>query len=137
MSGNPVPAPFLDVANVHKRFARVHAVAGISFSVTKGEIFALLGPNGAGKSTLLRMLVGITRPDEGRVSWTAAPGQRLPATSLGYLPEERGLYQDMPLIAVLTYFGTLRGLDDNAAKRAAEHWLDRVELLPRAKDKVK
>ena len=43
----------------------------------------------------------------------------------------------MPLIAVLTYFGTLRGLDGNAAKRAAEHWLDRIELLPRATDKVK
>ncbi len=123
------PAPFLDVANVHKRFARVHAVAGISFSVATGEIFALLGPNGAGKSSLLCMLVGITRPDEGRIDWPAMPGQRLPATSLGYLPEERGLYQDMPLIAVLTYFGTLRGLDGSAAKRAAEHWLDRIELL--------
>ena len=130
-------APFLDVADVHKRFARVHAVDGISFTVAPGEIFALLGPNGAGKSTLLRMLVGITRPDEGRIDWTATPGQRLPATSLGYLPEERGLYLDMPLIAVLTYFGTLRGLDSIAAKRAAEHWLDRIELLPRAKDKVK
>ena len=65
------PAPFLDVANVHKRFARVHAVAGISFSVATGEIFALLGLNGAGKSSLLRMLVGITRPDEGRIDWPA------------------------------------------------------------------
>ncbi len=133
----PGPASFVEVANVHKRFARVHAVAGISFSVAKGEIFALLGPNGAGKSTLLRMLVGITRPDEGRIDWTATLGLRLSATSLGYLPEERGLYQDMPLIAVLTYFGTLRGLDGSAAKRAAERWLDRIELLPRAKDKVK
>ncbi len=129
-------APFLDISGVHKRFARVHAVADISLSVATGEIFALLGPNGAGKSTLLRMLVGITRPDEGHIAWRTMPDGRLPATALGYLPEDRGLYQDMPLIAVLTYFGTLRGLERSAAHRAAEHWLDRVDLLPRAKDKV-
>lgn len=127
---------FLSVNDVHKRFARVHAVDGISLSVAQGEIFALLGPNGAGKSTLLRMLVGITKPDEGQVTWTTMPGGRLPATALGYLPEDRGLYQDMPLVKVLAYFGTLRGMDPTAAHSAAERWLDRLELLPRAKDKV-
>jgi ABC-2 type transport system ATP-binding protein len=127
---------FLEVAGVHKRFARVHAVADISFSVASGEIFALLGPNGAGKSTLLRMMVGITRPDDGRITWTTMPDGRLPPAALGYLPEDRGLYQDMPLIAVLTYFGTLRGMQHREAHAAAERWLDRLELLPRAKDKV-
>jgi ABC-2 type transport system ATP-binding protein len=129
-------ARFLEVGGVHKRFARVHAVADISFSVAPGEIFALLGPNGAGKSTLLRMMVGITRPDDGAISWPTMPGGRLPATALGYLPEDRGLYQDMPLVSVLTYFGTLRGLERTDATRAAERWLDRLELLARAKDKV-
>jgi ABC-2 type transport system ATP-binding protein len=101
------PTPFLDVRSVRKRFASVQAVSDLSLTVRPGEIFALLGPNGAGKSTLLRML-----------------------------PEDRGLYQDMPLVAVLTYFGSLRGLAPAAAQRAAEHWLDRLELLPRAKEKV-
>lgn len=127
---------FLQATGVHKRFARVHAVDNISFSVDTGEIFALLGPNGAGKSTLLRMMIGITRPDDGAITWTASPDGRLHPTALGYLPEDRGLYQDMPLIAVLTYFGTLRGLQHRDAHAAAERWLDRLELLPRAKDKV-
>jgi len=131
-----VTTPFLRVEQVHKRFARVHAVADISFSVTPGEIFALLGPNGAGKSTLLRMMVGITRPDEGQIAWPTMPDQRLPPSALGYLPEDRGLYQDMPLIAVLTYFGTLRGLERHDARAAGEQWLDRLDLLPRANDKV-
>lgn len=130
------PTPFLDVRSVRKRFASVQAVSDLSLTVRPGEIFALLGPNGAGKSTLLRMLVGITRPDEGTVRWPSLGVDRLPASALGYLPEDRGLYQDMPLVAVLTYFGSLRGLAPDAARRAAEHWLDRLELLPRAKEKV-
>jgi ABC-2 type transport system ATP-binding protein len=130
------PLPFLDVRGVGKRFASVQAVAQLSLTVRPGEIFALLGPNGAGKSTLLRMLVGITRPDEGEVRWPSLGVDRLPTAALGYLPEDRGLYQDMPLVAVLTYFGSLRGLAPDVAKRAAEHWLDRLELLPRAKEKV-
>ncbi len=132
----PSSSTFLDVVGVHKRFARVHAVADISLAVAPGEIFALLGPNGAGKSTLLRMLVGITRPDEGRIEWPTMQGGKLLAGQLGYLPEDRGLYQDMPLIQVLTYFGSLRGLEPSVARGAAERWLDRLELLPRAKDKV-
>ena len=130
------PPPFLDVRSVRKRFASVQAVSDLTLTVRPGEIFALLGPNGAGKSTLLRMLVGITRPDEGSVRWPSLGVDRLPPAALGYLPEDRGLYQDMPLVAVLTYFGSLRGLAPAAAQRAAEHWLDRLELLPRAKEKV-
>lgn len=129
------PTPFLTVAGVHKRFARVHAVAGVSLEVAPQEIFALLGPNGAGKSTLLRMLIGITRPDEGRVTWEGGTA-RLPAAQLGYLPEDRGLYQDMPVLKVLTYFGELRGMTRDAAHAAGTRWLDRLELLPRQGDKV-
>lgn len=132
----PTTPPFLDVRAVHKRFATVVAVSDLSLTVRQSEIFALLGPNGAGKSTLLRMLVGITRPDEGSVHWPSLGVGRLPPAALGYLPEDRGLYQDMPLVSVLTYFGSLRGLAADVAKRAAERWLDRLELLPRAKDKV-
>lgn len=128
--------PFLDVRAVHKRFASVYAVSDLSLTVRQGEIFALLGPNGAGKSTLLRMLVGITRPDEGSVRWCALDVDRLPPAALGYLPEDRGLYQDMPLLSVLTYFGSLRGLASDAARQAAELWLDRLDLLPRAKEKI-
>lgn len=128
----------LTVEHVHRRFARVHAVNDISFHVDAGEIFALLGPNGAGKSTLLRMLVGITRPDSGRIVWRSgnATASRLPAEAIGYLPEDRGLYQDQPLIAVLEYFGTLRGLSRQGARAAATAWLERLELGDRLRDKV-
>lgn len=128
----------LNVAHVHRRFAQVHAVNDISFHVTAGEIFALLGPNGAGKSTLLRMLVGITYPDSGRIEWQqgGSTASRLPASQIGYLPEDRGLYQDQPLVTVLEYFGTLRGMTRTEARASATAWLERLELGGRLKDKV-
>lgn len=128
----------LQVSQVHRRFAHVHAVNDISFHVNAGEIFALLGPNGAGKSTLLRMLVGITQPDSGSIAWQGATGvaARLPAEQIGYLPEDRGLYQDQPLVTVLEYFGTLRGMSRHDARTAATAWLERLELGARLKDKV-
>jgi ABC-2 type transport system ATP-binding protein len=130
------PAPYLSVQTVHKRFARVHAVAGVSLDVAPQEIFALLGPNGAGKSTLLRMLVGITRPDEGQVLWGGSRTARIPAPDLGYLPEDRGLYQDIPVLRVLTYFGELRGMPRDTAQAAGLRWLERLDLGPRKGDKV-
>jgi ABC-2 type transport system ATP-binding protein len=130
--------PMLTVSHVHRRFASVHAVNDLSFEVAPGEIFALLGPNGAGKSTLLRMLVGITRPDSGSIAWQTRAGttSRLPAEQIGYLPEDRGLYQDQPLVAVLEYFGSLRGMSRPDARAAATMWLERLELGARLKDKV-
>ncbi|GAB1343071.1 ABC transporter ATP-binding protein [Gemmatimonas sp.] len=128
----------LQVSQVHRRFAHVHAVNDISFHVNAGEIFALLGPNGAGKSTLLRMLVGITQPDSGTITWqtSGGPATRLPAEQIGYLPEDRGLYQDQPLVTVLEYFGTLRGMSRPDARTSATAWLERLELGARLKDKV-
>ena len=60
----PCAGPAIEVAGLHKRFARVHAVCGVDLTVRQGEFFGLLGPNGAGKSTLINILAGLTRPDE-------------------------------------------------------------------------
>ena len=56
------------VAELRKRYGDVQALDGVSFAVREGEVFGLLGPNGAGKSTTVRVLVTLTRPDEGRAS---------------------------------------------------------------------
>lgn len=124
-------------SGITKRFGAVTAVSDLSFSVAEGEIVALLGPNGAGKSTLLRMIVGLIKPDEGTIAVAGAGSGRSPRGAIGYLPEERGLYQDMPILRTLTYFGRLQGLPPAQATGAAITWLDRFGLTDRGKDKVK
>jgi ABC-2 type transport system ATP-binding protein len=55
----------IEVDGLEKRYGEVHAVAGVSFAVARGETFGILGPNGAGKTTTLEMIEGLTRPDAG------------------------------------------------------------------------
>ena len=132
-------SPLLTVADVHKEYGSVRAVDGVSVNVHSGEILALLGPNGAGKTTLIRMLVGLTRPDRGSVTYHVDGVDRpgLPAPALGYLPEERGLYQDVSAARTLAYFGRLRGLPRPDAARAAHEWLERFSLGDRANEPLK
>lgn len=129
--------PAVTVNKVTKRFGAVTAVDDVSISVGDGEIVALLGPNGAGKSTLIRMIVGLIRPDQGSVVRAVDTMTERPRGRLGYLPEERGLYQDMPILRTLTYFGGLQGMPPRQATEAARSWLDRLGLDSRGSEKVK
>src|SRR5690625_2762843 len=119
--------PLLTVDRVVKRFQRKTAVDGVSFSVGKGEIVGFLGPNGAGKTTTLRMIMGITAPDEGTISFhlDAASGagagrtDAVPKHRVGYLPEERGLYKEARVLDILMFLAGLKGVDRSEAKERA------------------
>jgi ABC-2 type transport system ATP-binding protein len=128
----------LSVQAVTKQYATVRAVDALSFEVRPGEIFALLGPNGAGKTTMVRMLVGIQRPDSGRITFRGNGREttRLDAGELGYLPEERGLYRDVAVLRTLEYFGVLRGMDRARARAAAREGLQHLELGERENERV-
>jgi ABC-2 type transport system ATP-binding protein len=118
----------LSYDNVVKTYGNATALRGVSFDVHAGEIFGLLGPNGAGKSTLIRILMDIIRPDSGQVRVFGEPRRREHLDRLGYLPEERGLYTKLPVIDVMMYFGALKGLDRQEARRRSIEWLERVQL---------
>ena len=81
------------VDGLRKRYGDVVALDGVSFSVPAGEVFGLLGPNGAGKSTTVRVLVTLTRPDDGHASVGGHDVRREPAAvrrTIGYVPQETG-----------------------------------------------
>lgn len=130
--------PLLEVEAIEKEFESVKAVDRLSFHVQAGEIFALLGPNGAGKTTVVRMLWRILHPDRGAIRYflNGTASEQARPEEIGYLPEERGLYREITVAKTLTYMGILRGMRREDAKRAAEEWLERLELGERKNEKL-
>ena len=121
-------AAVLTFDSIEKSYGETVALRGVSFEVRAGEIFGLLGPNGAGKSTLIRILMDIVRADRGEVFVFGEPRRRAHLDRLGYLPEERGLYTKQPVLEVMTYFGSLKGLSRAEARQRSLAWLQKVEL---------
>lgn len=122
------------VDHIAKRFGAQKAVADVSFTVEPGEIFGLLGPNGAGKTTILRIILDIFKPDSGSVSILGGAMTEEKKNTIGYLPEERGLYQDIPLDRCLAYLASLKGLKPQETRARIDSYLERFDL---AKDRHK
>ncbi len=125
----------IEVVDLHFSYGTVRAVDGVSLSVEPGEILGVLGPNGAGKSTTIKMIIGQLRPDSGEISILGLPmPQRRDdiQARLGVCFEEKNLYTAMSAEENLRFFAKLfgiRNLDTGPL-------LDRVDLAPRAKDRV-
>ena len=93
-----------------KKFDGFRAVDGVDLAIPEGSIFGILGPNGAGKTTMLRTLLGIIDPDEGTRTLLGSDRPISQSRNVGYLPEERGLYQSMRAVDTIAFMGALRGL---------------------------
>lgn len=127
----------VEVSNVAKSFGSVHAVEDVSFSVDRGELFGMLGPNGAGKTTTIRMMLDIFKPDRGQIVVLGGPMDEAKKDRIGYMPEDRGLYQDIPLERCLTYLGSLKGLSASDVHQRAKGYLERFDLAAHKHKKVK
>jgi len=129
--------PVVDLVKVNKSFGSVKAVDDLSFTVNKGELFGLLGPNGAGKTTSIRLMLDILKPDIGEVFIFGEKLNEQIKQRIGYMPEERGLYQDIKLERVLIYLASLKGMEPAAARQQMLEYLDRFDLTNYRKKKVK
>ena len=129
--------PIVDISAIQKKFGSVTAVDDVSFSIEKGEFFGLLGPNGAGKTTVIRILLDIFKPDRGTVSILGGPMSEAKKDRIGYMPEERGLYQDLPLERVLTYLASLKGMPRGEIRSVLADYLRRFDLQDYRRKKVK
>jgi ABC-2 type transport system ATP-binding protein len=119
----------LEIKRICKRFNNIPVVNDLSFSVKKGTIVGLLGPNGAGKTTTLRMILDILKPDEGEIWFDGQSINRLIRNQIGYLPEERGLYQKYKVVDILIYFGRLKNLTNRKSHVEAVRLLDQFQMI--------
>jgi len=127
----------VEVSHIAKSFGQTQAVKDVSFEVKPGEIFGLLGPNGAGKTTTIRIILDIFKPDKGEVAVLGGPIDEARKERIGYMPEERGLYQDIPLERCLSYLASLKGLTGPGMMERLNELLVRFDLAQHKSKQVK
>ena len=129
MSGNK---KIVEIRHFKMKFGDKTVIKDLSFDVFQGEVFGFLGSNGSGKTTTLRALLGLYEPAAGDLLINGKPYAVENRLSLGYLPEERGLYKKEKVLDVMIYFGQLKGLNRNEAKEFSLKFLERVGLSDKA-----
>lgn len=128
----------LEANNLVKTFGDLRAVDGVTFEVPPATIMGMIGQNGSGKTTIFRMVLDFLTPEEGgSVLWK---GQEITSKIhdiVGYLPEERGLYEKMSIEQQITYFAQLRGMKKADINKQIDLWLKKFDVIGKRTDKVK
>ncbi len=124
---------------LRRRFGALEAVKGIDFEVARGEIFSLLGPNGAGKSTTISMLSCLLAPTGGN-AWVMGHSildeQTAVKQSIGVVPQELALYEDMSARENLTFWGRMYNLRGAELARRVDEVLALIGLEERSRERV-
>src|ERR1043165_1722383 len=123
------------IRGLTKTFGPKVAVQNLDLSVPQGSLCGFIGPNGAGKTTTIRMIMSIIFPDSGTIEALGKASAVESKDRIGYLPEERGVYRRMKVLAFLVYMARLKGVDAAAARMKSLQWLERMELKDTAKKK--
>jgi len=127
----------LKIENLTKRFSEVVALDNVSLEVERGSILGLLGPNGAGKTTLLRIINGLLTIDSGSIRILDKDVSLATSGHIGYMPEERGLYDNMSIENQILFFGLLKGGSEPRMKEVMAEYLELFNLSGNEKRKVK
>ena len=118
----------IDIRGVTKTFGSHRAVNDVSLDVPEGTIYGFIGPNGSGKTTTIRMIMNIILPDSGEITVLGRRGTNAARDDVSYLPEERGLYKQMPVRRLLRYYGRLKGRTPRELDPVITRWLDTLNL---------
>lgn len=127
----------LTIRNLNKRYDKVEALSDFTLDVAEGSILGLLGPNGAGKTTLLRIINGILAKDSGEVKILDEDVNLKAARKIGYMPEERGLYDNMTVANQILFFGQLKGGQTDRLKEVMREYLNLFNIGDFENRKVK
>lgn len=126
----------LTIDGISKSYGDVIALDDVSFEVRPGEIFGFVGSNGAGKTTTMRIVLGVLAADAGEVRLGGKPVDLDLRRTIGYIPEERGLYPKMKVGAQLAYLAELHGLSRADARASVDRWTRRLGIAERVGDTV-
>ncbi|MDE5793501.1 MAG: ATP-binding cassette domain-containing protein [Muribaculaceae bacterium] len=127
----------LEVDHLTKCFGSLRALDDISFGIKEGSICGILGPNGAGKTTLLRIINGILTIDAGTVKILGEDASIEASRNIGYMPEERGLYDTMRMADQIMYFGQLKGGDPKRLRVVMNEYLEMFNLKGQERRRLK
>ena len=120
----------IHIQHLNKHIGKQHVLHDVNLTIGDGEVIGLLGPNGAGKSTLMKIMVGVWDADS-----STATDIQLPQT-IGYLPEQNPLYEDMFIREYLRFFVGFRVKDQSSTHQIVEQLIERVGLTPEANKKI-
>ncbi len=123
---NRISKDAVSLRGVSKTFGPHTAVDNLDLVVPQGSVYGFIGPNGSGKTTTLRMIMRILHPDRGEIDVLGERQHDAATDRVGYLPEERGLYKQMKVRDVLTYYAQLKGMRN--CKAAIDSWLTQLDL---------
>lgn len=126
----------LKIDKVRKSFGDKIAVDNLNMVVKPGEVMGLIGQNGAGKTTTFRMILNFISADQGKITWQDGPITQEIKQKIGFLPEERGLYQKMTVEDQILYFAELHGMKRADARIKLQDWMKRLEVVGKPTDKV-
>jgi ABC-2 type transport system ATP-binding protein len=114
--------------NITKRYTNHTALDDVSISIPEKKIFGLLGPNGAGKTTFIRIINQIIAADSGTIEIFGEPLHERHIATIGYLPEERGLYKKLKVGEQLIYLAQLKGLSKKDATDRSKAWIKKFQI---------
>jgi len=124
------------VEELIRAFEDLVAVDHLNFDIPAGRMTGFVGANGAGKTTTMRMIVGVLKPTSGQVLWSGRPITAEDRRTIGYMPEERGLYPKQRVFDQLVCLARIKGASTQTARTEAMEYLDRFGLADHAREQV-
>ncbi|MFK8247438.1 ABC transporter ATP-binding protein [Leuconostoc mesenteroides] len=126
----------IQLTNLNKTFGQNIAVSNMNMTLTEGKVMGLIGQNGAGKTTTFRMVLNFIKPTSGTITWNDQQITQNDKQRIGFLPEERGLYQKRTVEEQILYFAELHGMKRSDARVALKDWMKRLDVVGKVSDKV-
>lgn len=127
----------IELRHVSRNFNGKTAVDDLNFKLYPGETLGIIGQNGAGKSTTFRMIMGFISPSKGQILVNNELIDERVRSTFGFMPEERGLYQNETIISQMTYFGELHGMSHLNLRTNLRKWMKKLDVIGNFNDKIK